>query len=102
MTHTYDDNGEKTIYNYTKNQWEYEKQKEYINIHGNKTKICQKCNKPKININNTKDCDFCLQGLTTTDFIDNACCGHGNDELAYITLKDGRRFILDKKWNRKE
>ena len=37
-----------------------------------------------------------LQGLTTCDFIDYACCGHGNDEDAYISLKDGRRFVLDK------
>lgn len=42
------------------------------------------------------DCDFCLQGLTVCDFIDYACCGHGDDSLAYISLKDGRRFVLDK------
>ena len=54
------------------------------------------------NINGVEDVDFCLQGLTTTDFISNACCGHGDNDAAYIALKDGRRFILDKEWSIKE
>lgn len=64
-------------------------------------KICKKCKKPRLDINNIEDCDFCLQGLTTCDFIDNACCGHGNDKNAYISLKDGRLFILSE-WSIKE
>lgn len=58
-------------------------------------KVCVKCGKPKLDINGVDDCDFCLQSLTVCDFINNACCGHGNDENAYISLKDGRIFILD-------
>ncbi len=59
-------------------------------------KVCTRCNKPRLDINGVGDCDFCLQGLTTCDFISDACCGHGDDSQAYISLKDGRRFILDK------
>ena len=58
-------------------------------------KVCPVCNKPKLDINGVSDCDFCLQALTSCDFIDNACCGHGVDKNAYISLKDGRRFVLD-------
>ena len=64
-------------------------------------KVCQRCNKPQIDINGVKDCDFCLQGLTTSDFVEYACCGHGNDEDAYIKLKDGRLFVLSE-WSVKE
>lgn len=56
---------------------------------------CPKCNKPRIDINGVENCDFCLQGLTVCDFIAYACCGHGDDSAAYISLKDGRRFVLD-------
>lgn len=85
--------GNETIHWNDKNkQWEYEDGTPYING----KEICPKCNKPRLDINNVKDCDFCLQGLTTSQFIDNACCGHGDDSLAYISLKDGRRFVLDK------
>ena len=42
-----------------------------------------------------------MSRLTTCDFIDNACCGHGNDENAYISLKDGRIFVLSE-WSVKE
>lgn len=49
-----------------------------------------------MDINGVEDCDFCLQSLTQCDLIDFACCGHGCDEDAYISFKDGRRWILDK------
>lgn len=65
------------------------------NIGWGHKKVCQVCNKPKLDINGVSDCDFCLQALTSCDFIDNACCGHGVDKNAYISLKDGRRFVLD-------
>ena len=58
-------------------------------------RVCERCNKPRLDINGVEDCDFCLQGLTNCEFIDNACCGHGIDEDAYILLIDGRRFVLD-------
>lgn len=82
----------KIIWNENYHRWETEDGKEYING----KKICQKCGKPQLDINGVEDCDFCLQGLTVCDFIDYACCGHGKDENAYISLKDGRRFILDR------
>ena len=52
----------------------------------NNNRQCTKCGKQPIN-----DVDFCLQGLTTSDFISDACCGHGV-EKGYIKLKDGRIF----------
>ena len=77
-----------------------EETKRWEDIEGNvgyqHKRLCEKCGKPRLDINGVEDCDFCLQGLTICDFIDNACCGHGNDEDAYISLKDGRRFVLDK------
>jgi hypothetical protein len=73
-------------------RWEYHDGKPYIKG----KEICPVCNKPRLDINGVTDCDFCLQGLTTCDFIDNACCGHNHPDLAYISLKDGRRFVLDK------
>lgn len=101
MTHKYDENGEKVVYNYTTNQWEYPLDKEYINVHGKKARVCQNCNKPRLDINGVCDVDFCLQGLTGCGFIDNACCGHGNMDDAYISFKDGRRWVLDKEWSPK-
>ena len=50
-----------------------------------------------MDINGVEQADFCLQGLTDCSFISNACCGHGDDECAYIALADGRRFVLEKK-----
>lgn len=77
-------------WNEEKQVWE-DKQGNYGFYH---KRVCPKCNKPRLDINNVCDVDFCLQGLTTSDFIDNACCGHGNSETAYISLKDGRIFRL--------
>lgn len=89
---TKDKNGDNIFWNDNEKQWEYEDGTIWINDKD----ICSKCNKPHLDINGVVDCDFCLQGLTTSDFISDACCGHGNDDEAYIALKDGRRFVLDK------
>lgn len=101
MTYSFDDEGNKVIYNYDKNIWEYSNDSDKIMINGRMKKLCKYCNMPSIDINNVKDCDFCLQGLSVCDFIAYACCGHGNPDDAYITFKDGRRWVLDKTWNRK-
>lgn len=61
----------------------------------NGKKICPKCNKPQIDMNGVKNCDFCLQALTECELVDYACCGHGDDDIAYISFKDGRRWVLD-------
>lgn len=82
----------KLVWNENNRQWEDKDG----NVGYNHKRVCEKCNKPRLDINGVEDCDFCLQGLTVCDFIDNACCGHGSDENAYISLKDGRRFILDR------
>lgn len=65
------------------------------NIGWEHKRVCSQCGKPRLDLNGVSDCDFCLQALTSCDFIDNACCGHGVDKNAYISLKDGRRFALD-------
>ena len=96
-----DDNGEKTVYDYDENKWLYPDDPEYENINGKKKRVCPKCNKPSVDLNNVVDCDFCLQGLTVCDFITASCCGHCDENQAYISLADGRRFILDKEWSRK-
>lgn len=100
MTETWatDENGLKIKYNYVLKRWEYEDGTLYID--GRRT-VCPKCNKPRLDINGVDNCDFCLQSLTTCDFINNACCGHGNDDEAYISLKDGRLFVLSE-WSVKE
>ena len=87
-----DKNGVEIFWNDDEKQWEYEDGKIWIND----KEICERCNKSRLDINGVKDCDFCMQGLTVCDFISDACCGHGDDEQAYIALKDGRRFVLDK------
>lgn len=76
---------------------EYKWKRKNGELYVNDKEICPNCNKPRLDINSVKDCDFCLQGLTTSEFIDYACCGHGDDSKAYISLKDGRRFVLDKR-----
>ena len=63
--------------------------------------ICKRCGYPRIDINGVEDCDFCLQALTQCDLVDYACCGHGDDENAYISFKDGRRWILDPNYSYK-
>ena len=85
-------NGEEITWSDENKRWEYPDGKPYVDD----GEICNNCGKPSIDINGVEDCDFCMQSLTVCDFIDYACCGHGNDELAYIHLKDGRRFVLDK------
>ena len=84
-------NNGKLIFNSDNYRWERKNGEPFVND----KEICPQCNKPRLDINGVEDCDFCLQGLTTCDFIDYACCGHGDDTKAYISLKDGRRFILD-------
>lgn len=79
------------IWNPEKNRWEDKDGNPYING----KRICGRCNKPRLDINGVEDCDFCLQGLSVCSFIDFACCGHGDDSSAYISLKDGRCFVLD-------
>ena len=96
-TWSQDENGEIVFYDFEKRQWVYEDQRDVVCIGGKKKKVCAKCEKPQMDINGIINCDFCLQGLTNCDFISDACCGHGDDDNAYIALKDDRVFILDQR-----
>lgn len=102
MTWSEDENGDYTEYDYSENKWIFPDDPEYESIDGKKKRICPRCHKPRVDVNGICDVDFCLQGLTQCSFITNACCGHGCDEEAYIALADGRRFIIDKEWSRKQ
>ena len=93
-------NGERVVFNYDTRRWEYPDGSPYIL--GKKRSVCGKCGKPSLDLNGVCDCDFCLQSLTVCDFISDACCGHGDVDVAYISLKDGRRWVLDKEWSVKE
>lgn len=81
------------IWNEKKSRWEDE-EGNYGSLH---KRVCPKCDKPRLDLNGVEDCDFCLQGLTVCDFIEFACCGHGNDDRAYIALKDGRVFYRERR-----
>lgn len=35
--------------------------------------------------------------LGTIPNVVNACCGHGDDSIAYIDYQDGKRFVLEAK-----
>lgn len=95
MTAKYiDDDGNECKWNIDTQQWEYIDGD--VCIDGKRQRICNRCNKPTIDINGVERVDFCLQGLTDCSFVTEACCGHGDDEAAYIGLADGRRFVLDK------
>ena len=72
------------FWNEETNRWEDEEG----NVGYLHKRLCKKCNKPRLDINGVEDCDFCLQGLSVCSFIDFACCGHGDDSSAYISLKD--------------
>ena len=97
MVHVNMSNSEIITFNYDARRWEYPDGSPYID--GKKRKVCGKCGKPSLDLNGVQDCDFCLQGLTTCDFISDACCGHCCDDDAYICFKDGRRWVLDKEWS---
>lgn len=88
-----DKQGNKITYDWKQRLWKNDE--ETMSIGGKKHKVCPKCHKPTLDLNGVKDCDWCLQSLTVCDFIDFACCGHGDPKYAYISFKDGRRWVLD-------
>lgn len=95
-----DENGERIFYDYEDNDCKYPNEEEMVSIGLKKKRVCPKCHKPRIDINGVEDCDFCLQALTTCPIIDYACCGHDDPSSAYISFKDGRRWVLDTEWSR--
>lgn len=97
MSWTEDSNGIRIIWNMNRKRWEYPDGSVFIDR--KRRTLCERCQMPTLDLNGVENCDFCLQGLTSCEYITDACCGHGDDSLAYIALKDGRRFVLDQmKW----
>ena len=89
MTAKQQNRGHETIYDRDKDKWFYSDNGLPADIE----RPCKRCNYFAL----TTGEDHCLKELSGCEGISNACCGHGNDENAYILLKDGRRFILDRR-----
>lgn len=81
--------GHEVYFDYTKEEWLYSDDNSSVN----NERHCKKCN----HLPFSNGVDYCLGMLSDCKGIISACCGHGNDEDAYILLKDGRRFVLDKR-----
>lgn len=88
MTVRMQQRGHEIYFNYIKEEWLYSDDNSSVD----NERPCKKCNHLPLN-----GVDYCLEMLSDCKGITDACCGHGNDEDAYILLEDGRRFILDKK-----
>ena len=66
------------------NNWVYE-DTYTLSGFGSEVRLCKKCNKT-FEGSNTGDADPCLSELPG---VDNACCGHGVPERAYIRFTNG-------------
>ena len=88
MTATQNQRGHEIYYNTEKKEWLYSDD----DSSAIKERPCKRCGIKATIFGH----DACLKDLTDCKGITNACCGHGRNEDAYILLKDGRRFILDK------
>lgn len=88
MTITQNQRGHEIYYNTEKKEWLYSDD----DSSATKERPCKRCGIKATIFGH----DACLENLTDCKGITNACCGHGRNEDAYILLKDGRRFILDK------
>lgn len=76
--------GYSTYYDYETEKWYYEDNDKYIK---SENRPCIRCGKtPTLN-----GADYCLKDLEVCDFINAACCGHG-ERIGYISLQDGRVF----------
>ena len=76
--------GYSTYYDYETEKWYYEDNDKYIK---SENRPCARCGKtPTLN-----GADYCLKDLEVCDFINAACCGHG-ERIGYISLQDGRIF----------
>lgn len=65
-------------------QWLFEDTKEPLPSHGGENRPCKKCG---ANILLGIEVDPCLGQLPG---VDNACCGHGEREEAYIRFNNGK------------
>lgn len=66
-------------------RWVFEDTKEPIPGYGGEIRECAKCRRV-FEGSNIGDADPCLGNLPG---VDNACCGHGVPELAYIRFTNG-------------
>ena len=76
--------GHNTYYNYETEKWYYEDNDKYIK---SENRPCARCGKTPT----LSGADYCLKDLEVCDFINAACCGHG-ERIGYISLQDGRIF----------
>lgn len=75
--------------------WVYEDNKKPIPGWGGEVRPCLKCGSSKWS--GDGEVDECLGTLPG---VDNACCGHGNREEAYISFTNGvfiRGFMIEEK-----
>lgn len=84
MTPTSYYRGHRIYYNYETEKWYYEDNDEYIK---SENRPCTRCGKTPT----LSGADYCLKDLEVCDFINAACCGHG-ERIGYISLQDGRIF----------
>ena len=76
--------GYSTYYDYETEKWYYEDNDKYIK---SENRPCARCGKTPT----LSGADYCLKDLEVCDFINAACCGHG-ERIGYISLQDGRIF----------
>jgi len=76
--------GHSTYYDYETEKWYYEDNDKYIK---SENRPCARCGKTPT----LSGADYCLKDLEVCDFINAACCGHG-ERIGYISLQDGRIF----------
>ena len=76
--------GYSTYYDYETEKWYYEDNDKYIK---SEDRPCARCGKTPT----LSGADYCLKDLEVCDFINAACCGHG-ERIGYISLQDGRIF----------
>lgn len=76
--------GHSTYYDYETEKWYYEDNDKYIK---SENRPCKRCGKTPT----LSGADYCLKDLEVCDFINAACCGHG-ERIGYISLQDGRIF----------
>ena len=76
--------GHRIYYDYETEKWHYEDNDKYIK---SENRPCTRCGKTPT----LSGADYCLKDLEVCDFINAACCGHG-ERIGYISLQDGRIF----------
>lgn len=87
--------GHPIIWLKSQEKWVFEDDLSDIMANGGEIRPCVKCGKT-FQGSNTGDPDPCIGVLPG---VDNACCGHGVPEMAYIRFTNGvtiKGFVLEK------